>query len=106
MSQFQLTLATRANPAALLPVLLVATSLNQEQNVIAINYEDSAVLSSGDKATVELTGANGSPVYGSDNAIKELRAAFPFLNAKDEKLVRGLDTAQLHMVLRLLTTAM
>ncbi|RAH48477.1 glutamate--tRNA ligase GUS1 [Aspergillus brunneoviolaceus CBS 621.78] len=86
MSQFQLTLATRANPAALLPVLLVATSLNQEQEVIAINYEDSAVLSSGDKATVELTGANGSPVYGSDNAIKELRAAFPFLNAKDEKL--------------------
>ncbi|PYH42724.1 glutamate--tRNA ligase GUS1 [Aspergillus saccharolyticus JOP 1030-1] len=86
MSQFQLTLATRANQAALLPVLLVATSLNQEKEVIAINYEDSALLSRGDNAIVEFSGANGAPVYGSDNAIKELRAAFPFLNAKDEKL--------------------
>ena len=87
---FQLTLATRANQAALLPVLLVATSINEARPspVIAITYEDTAVLSQGDKATVEFT-ANGAPVYGPDNVIKELRANFPYLNGKDEKLVSG-----------------
>ncbi|PYI12216.1 glutamyl-tRNA synthetase [Aspergillus sclerotiicarbonarius CBS 121057] len=86
MSSFQLTLATRASPAALLPVLLVATSINEARPtpVIAITYEDTAVLSQGDKATVQFT-ANGASVYGPENAIKELRTSFPYLNGKDEK---------------------
>ncbi|OJZ82191.1 glutamyl-tRNA synthetase [Aspergillus piperis CBS 112811] len=87
MSQFKLSLATKANQASLLPVLLVATSINEARPtpVIAINFEDAAVLPEGEKAIVQFTGASGAPVYGTDNAIKELRASFPFLNGKDEK---------------------
>lgn len=89
MSQFKLSLATKANQASLLPVLLVATSINEARPtpVIAINFEDAAVLPEGEKAIVQFTGASGAPVYGTDNAIKELRASFPFLNGKDEKSV-------------------
>ncbi|BCS27585.1 glutamate--tRNA ligase GUS1 [Aspergillus puulaauensis] len=87
MSQFQLTLATKANQAALLPVLLVATSVNEARPspIIAINYEDVAVLPRGDKAVVEFVGASGTPAYGS-SALEELRATFPYLNSKEEKL--------------------
>ncbi|KAL4801618.1 tRNA synthetases class I, catalytic domain-containing protein [Aspergillus unguis] len=87
MSQFQLTLATKANQAVLLPILLVATSVNEARPapVIAINYEDAATLPRGDKATVEFTGASGFPVYGLD-ALQELRTSFPYLNSKEEKL--------------------
>ncbi|KAL4927772.1 glutamate--tRNA ligase GUS1 [Aspergillus undulatus] len=86
MSQFQLTLATKANQAALLPILLVATSVNEARPtpIIAVNYEDAASLERGDKAIVEFVGANG-PVYGA-KALEELRATFPFLNSKEEKL--------------------
>lgn len=88
MSQFQLTLATKANQAALLPVLLVATSVNEARPspIVAINYEDVAVLPRGDKAVVEFVGASGTPAYGS-SALEELRATFPYLNSKEEKLV-------------------
>ncbi|KAL3478424.1 tRNA synthetases class I, catalytic domain-containing protein [Aspergillus californicus] len=87
MSQFQLTLATKANQAALLPILLVATSVNEARPtpIIAINYEDAAVLQQGDKAIVEFIAPSG-PVYGAQNALQELRAVFPFLNSKEEKL--------------------
>lgn len=85
----QLSLAARANQAELLPVLLVATSINaaRPQPVINITYEDAAELSEGDKAVVKFTGANGTPAYGTEKAIAELRASFPFLTSKDEKLV-------------------
>ncbi|OJJ08019.1 hypothetical protein ASPVEDRAFT_203236 [Aspergillus versicolor CBS 583.65] len=87
MSQFQLTLATKANQAALLPILLVASSVNEARPspIIAINYEDVAVLPRGDKAVVEFVGASGTPAYGS-SALEELRATFPYLNSKEEKL--------------------
>ncbi|KAL4788488.1 tRNA synthetases class I, catalytic domain-containing protein [Aspergillus varians] len=87
MSQFQLTLATKANQAALLPVLLVATSVNEARPtpIIDVNFEDAAFLPRGDKATVELVGASGTPAYGP-NALQELRTTFPFLNSKEEKL--------------------
>lgn len=85
----QLTLASQANQAELLPVLLVATSVNAARPtpVIAINYENTALLHEGEKAIVQFTGASGSPVYGTEKAIQELRANFPFLNSKDEKTV-------------------
>lgn len=85
----QLTLASRANQAELLPVLLVATSINEARPspVIAITYEDTALLHEGEKAVVQFTGASGTPVYGTEKAIQELRANFPFLNSKDEKIV-------------------
>ncbi|BCR90988.1 glutamate--tRNA ligase GUS1 [Aspergillus chevalieri] len=84
----QLTLASQANQAELLPVLLVATSVNaaRPSPVIAINYENTALLHEGEKAVVQFTGASGSPVYGTEKAIQELRANFPFLNSKDEKI--------------------
>ncbi|KAL2825945.1 tRNA synthetases class I, catalytic domain-containing protein [Aspergillus cavernicola] len=88
MSQFRLTLATKANQAALLPVLLVATSVNEARPtpIITINYEDAATLQQGDKAIVEFIGFNGTPAYGAQNALQELRTTFPFLNSKEEKL--------------------
>lgn len=89
MSQFQLTVATRANQALLLPVLLVATSINEARPspAIAITYEDTALLHGDEKAIVQFTGASGFPVSGTENALQELRKTFPFLTGKDEKLV-------------------
>ena len=86
----QLSLAARANQAELLPVLLVATSINaaRPQPVINITFEDTALLHEGEKAIVQFTGASGTPVYGAEKSIGELRANFPFLTSKDEKLVR------------------
>lgn len=88
MSQFELTVATRANHAALLPVVLIATSINEARPspVIQINYEDTALLHRGDKAIVELTTGSKS-VFGTVNAIQELCTHFPFLKGKDAKLV-------------------
>lgn len=90
MSKVNLTLATRANQALLLPVLLVATSINESrpEPVIQITYEDAAELQQGDKAVVQFTGASGTPVYGTVNALRELQSSFPYLKSKDEQLVR------------------
>jgi glutamyl-tRNA synthetase len=89
MSNMQLTLAAKANQASLLPVLLVATSINEARPspVITTTYEDKAVLEQGDKAIVQFTGISGTPVFGTVNAILELLKDFPFLNSKDQKVV-------------------
>lgn len=99
MSDMQLVLAAKANQAPLLPVLLVATSINEARPspVISITYEDAAVLSQGDKATVQFTGVSGKPVYGTADAIQELQANFPFLKAKDSQLVRLHGGARDHL---------
>lgn len=88
MTQFDLTVATRGNHAAILPVVLIATSLNEARPApaIQIKYEDTAVLSEGDKAIVQLT-TGGKSVFGTLNAVNELCTAFPFLAGKDTKLV-------------------
>jgi glutamyl-tRNA synthetase len=88
MSQCTLTVATRGNHAALLPVVLIATSINEARPtpVIDINYEDSAVLDEGEKAVVQLTTGSNS-VFGTVNAIEELRTQFPYLASKDLNLV-------------------
>lgn len=89
MSQCELTVATRANQALVLPVLLIATSINEARPnpVIAITYEDTALLHGGDNAIVQFSGTSGTAVHGTQAAIQELRNSFPFLNGKDEKLV-------------------
>lgn len=89
MSRFQLTVATRANQSLVLPVLLVATCINEARPtpVISITYEDTALLREGEKAIVQFTGASGTPVSGTQGAIQELRNTFPFLSGKDDKLV-------------------
>ncbi|KAJ5908583.1 hypothetical protein N7495_001265 [Penicillium taxi] len=87
MTQFTLTVATRANHSALLPVVLIATSVNQASPspVINIVYEDTTLLSDGDKTILQLT-AGSKSVFGTQNAIQELSASFPFLSGKDTKL--------------------
>jgi hypothetical protein len=88
MSQFDLKVATRANHAALLPVVLIATSINEARpsSVINITYEDTALLQDGDKAIVQLV-AGSKSVFGTTNIIQELTANFPFLTGKDAKVV-------------------
>ncbi|GMG15026.1 unnamed protein product [Aspergillus oryzae var. brunneus] len=104
MSNMQLTLATKASQASLLPVLLVATSINEARPspVINITYEDKAVLEQGDKAVVQFTGVSGTPVFGTVNAIQELLKDFPFLNSKDQKLALDplLQRLNTHLLLR------
>ncbi|OJJ48501.1 hypothetical protein ASPZODRAFT_140791 [Penicilliopsis zonata CBS 506.65] len=87
MSQFQLVVATRANHASVLPVLLVASSINEASSsaVIDITYEDTALLEADEKAVVKFVGASGTAAIGLDNAIEELRATFPHLIGKDDK---------------------
>lgn len=88
MSQFKLNVATRANLAELLPVVLIATSINEARPspVIDINYEDTALITEGDKAVLQLVSGSQS-FFGTGNAIKELYAQFPFLAGKDTKVV-------------------
>jgi glutamyl-tRNA synthetase len=88
MSQFDLKVATRANHAALLPVVLIATSINEARPtpVINIAYEDTALLQDGDKAIVQLV-AGSKSVFGTSEIIQELTQNFPFLTGKDAKVV-------------------
>lgn len=89
MSQIELTVATRGNHAALLPVCLIATSINEARPnpVIKITYEDTAILNESEKAIVQLKTGDKS-TFGTINAIQELQTQFPFLAGKDTKLVR------------------
>lgn len=89
MSQsFNLNVATRANHAALLPVVLIATSINEARPtpVINISYQDTALLQDGDKAIVQLV-AGSKSVFGTSDVIQELTVHFPFLTGKDAKVV-------------------
>lgn len=88
MAQFELTVATRGNHATLLPVVLIATSINEARPtpVININYEDTARLNEGENAVIGLNTVSKS-VFGTVNIIQELCAHFPFLADKDTKLV-------------------
>lgn len=88
MSQYELNVATRADHPALLPVVLIATSINEARPtpVININYEDTALLQDGDKAIVQLVAGSAS-VFGTTNVIRDLTVHFPFLTGKDAKAV-------------------
>ena len=88
MSQYELKVATRGNHAALLPVVLIVTSINEARPtpVVTVTYEDTALLQDGDKAIVQLTSGSNS-VYGTANVIQELATQFPFLAGKDSKAV-------------------
>ncbi|KAJ5837031.1 hypothetical protein N7447_003057 [Penicillium robsamsonii] len=87
MSTYELKVATRGNHAALLPVVLIATSVNEARPtpVITITLEDTALLQDGDKAIVQLISGSNS-VFGPANAIQELTTHFPFLAGKDSKV--------------------
>ncbi|CAG8900344.1 unnamed protein product [Penicillium egyptiacum] len=87
MSEYELKVATRGNHAALLPVVLIVTSINEARPtpVVKITYEDTALLQDGDKAIVQLTSGSNS-VFGATNVIQELTTHFPYLVGKDPKV--------------------
>jgi glutamyl-tRNA synthetase len=88
MTQFDLAVATRGSHAALLPVVLIATSINEARPtpVINIKYEDTAQVNEGDKAILQLSTA-GKSVFGTIHAIQELCSHFPYLVGKDATVV-------------------
>lgn len=88
MSQIELTVATHGNHAAVLPVSLIATSINEARPspVIKITYEDTAVLNESEKAIVRLN-TGDKFTFGTINVIQELQNQFPFLAGRDTKLV-------------------
>jgi glutamyl-tRNA synthetase len=88
MTQFDLTVATRGTHAALLPAVLIATSINEARPtpVINIKYEDTALLNEGDKAVLQLSTA-GKSVFGTIPVIQELCNHFPYLVGKDASVV-------------------
>ena len=88
MSEYELKVATRGNHAALLPVVLIVTSINEARPtpVVKITYEDTAALQDGDKAIVQLISGSNS-VFGASDVIQELTTHFPYLVGKDPKVV-------------------
>jgi glutamyl-tRNA synthetase len=100
MTQYELKVATRANHSAVLPVVLIATSINEARPtpVINISYEDTALLQDGDKAVVQLISGTNN-VFGTINVIQSLTEHFPFLIGKDAKAVSfALTPPSLHGV--------
>lgn len=79
-----LNIASKANQATTIPVLLVAQYAKEaDPNAsININFDEVEFLKSGDKATVELAIGNGTSLYGSEHVISELMNAYPFLEGK------------------------
>ena len=88
MTNFKLTIASGANPAAVLPVLLIATSVNEARPkpVIDVCYEDAPTIASTADSIVQFIGANKT-ASGTSEAIDELRATFPFLKGMHEENV-------------------
>lgn len=84
-----LCIASKANQATTVPVLLVASYVNgSDPNAsIDIKFEEAENLKSKDGASVELLFEHDTPLYGFDNAIKKLTAAYPSLQGKHEALV-------------------
>lgn len=86
----KLVLATKADQSDVIPALLVATLVNESQPKagISLQFEDTNVLKTGEKAVVEWTSGDHSPVYGTETVIKEILVSFPILGGKHDKLVR------------------
>ncbi|KAJ5498056.1 Glutamyl/glutaminyl-tRNA synthetase class Ib [Penicillium expansum] len=87
MTQFELFVATCANHAALLPVVLIASSINEARPapIINISLEDTSLLTEGDKSIIKFQ-IDDKTVTGTIPIIQELCAQFPFLVGKDAKL--------------------
>ena len=85
-----LTIASKANQAITVPVLLVAHYAKESEPSVSLNtsFEDVDILTSNDGAVLELTLQNNAPVYAADSAIKSLVAAYPFMQDRHKDLVR------------------
>lgn len=84
-----LCIASKANQATTVPVLLVASYVNEsDPNAsIDIKFQEAETLKSKDGASVELLVKDDTPLYGFDKAISGLTAAYPSLQGKHEALV-------------------
>lgn len=80
-----LTIASKANQATTLPVLLVASLVNESDPPAAVNlkFEEVEVLGSSNSA-VELLVKNGSPIHGSSKCLDKLAQEYPLLSGKHD----------------------
>lgn len=80
-----LTIASKANQATSLPVLLVVSLVNEfnPKTAIILKFEEVEVLEASDSA-VELNVGDGSPIYGSTNCLENLIQEYPFLSGKHD----------------------
>lgn len=107
MSQLELFVATRASQTALLPVVLIASSINEARPlashtdsvhdgiskrtlfrtpVINITFEDTSFLTEADKSIIKLQAGDKS-VTGTIPITQELCVQFPFLVGKNSQVV-------------------
>ena len=84
-----LTIASKANQATTLPVLLVASLVKESVPEIAITFkfDEVEVLGSSNSA-VELVVGTGSPVYGFSSCLDKFAQEYPFLSGKHDAHVR------------------
>lgn len=84
-----LNIASKANQAATLPALLVASYANESDSnaSITVKYDEVDTLKSGQGASVELILGNDSPTYDSKKVIEDILVAYPFIQGKHENLV-------------------
>lgn len=89
-----LTLASKANQATLLPLLLIATHANNsDPNVsITIQFEDTGTLKQATGATAELSLSTDPPTYDSEDVVAQLVEAYPSLQGKPQIRVRAEPT--------------
>lgn len=80
-----LTIASKANQATSLPVLLVASFVKESDPEVDITFkfDEVEVLGSSNSA-VELIVKNGSPVHGSSNCLDKLAQEYAFLSGKHD----------------------
>lgn len=83
-----LMIASKANQATTLPVLLVASLVNESKPNVAItlNFEEVECLRSSNSA-IELIIGNGPPIDGSSNCLEKLAQEYPFLSGKHDAQV-------------------
>lgn len=80
-----LRIASKANQATTLPVLLVASLVNESnpKEAIILKFEEVELLRSSDSA-VELIVGDGSPIHGSSNCLDKLIQEYSFLSGKHD----------------------
>ena len=84
-----LHIATKANQATTVPVLLVATYVNKTDPNAAIDtkFEEVESVKSGTETSVKFVVVNGAPAYGFQEVLNSLPATYPALFGKYENPV-------------------
>lgn len=83
-----LTIASKANQATTLPILLVASLVNESNPDVTISFkfEDVEVLGASN-SVVELTTGDGSSIFGPTDCLEKLVQDHPFLAEKHDARV-------------------